>query len=179
MAWGKPGIGRPLFFLFIQGLSYFVLIAEFESGWFSRIWQRAVESTTSKDTEKSGIELPVRLTSNSLVDNDVKDEQARITNTPLSDLFTTDSIILSQVKKYYGSFLAVNRICVGIPQGECFGLLGVNGAGKTTTFKMLTGDLPLSSGEAFLNGYSVKRDIKQVCKLGFLISTESHIWIHM
>ena len=28
----------------------------------------------------------------------------------------------------------------GIPDGECFGLLGVNGAGKITTFKMLTGD---------------------------------------
>uniref|UniRef100_A0A669E1K7 ABC transporter domain-containing protein n=1 Tax=Oreochromis niloticus TaxID=8128 RepID=A0A669E1K7_ORENI len=35
----------------------------------------------------------------------------------------------------------------------CFGLLGINGAGKTTTFKMLTGDIPVSSGEAFLNGY--------------------------
>lgn len=36
---------------------------------------------------------------------------------------------------------------------QCFGLLGINGAGKTTTFKMLTGDIPVSSGEAFLNGY--------------------------
>uniref|UniRef100_A0A3B5KYM9 ABC transporter domain-containing protein n=1 Tax=Xiphophorus couchianus TaxID=32473 RepID=A0A3B5KYM9_9TELE len=31
----------------------------------------------------------------------------------------------------------------------CFGLLGINGAGKTTTFKMLTGDIPVSSGEIF------------------------------
>lgn len=36
---------------------------------------------------------------------------------------------------------------------QCFGLLGINGAGKTTTFKMLTGDIPVSSGEAVLNGY--------------------------
>ena len=34
---------------------------------------------------------------------------------------------------------AVRGVWVGIPQGECFGLLGVNGAGKTTTFKILTG----------------------------------------
>ncbi|XP_077128378.1 glucosylceramide transporter ABCA12 [Ranitomeya variabilis] len=42
--------------------------------------------------------------------------------------------------------IAVNNMTLGIPPGECFGLLGVNGAGKTTTFKMLTGDLSPSSG---------------------------------
>lgn len=36
---------------------------------------------------------------------------------------------------------------------QCFGLLGVNGAGKTSTFKMLTGDISVTSGEAFVDGY--------------------------
>ncbi|XP_053734672.1 phospholipid-transporting ATPase ABCA1-like [Synchiropus splendidus] len=57
---------------------------------------------------------------------------------------------------------AVDRLCVGIPRGECFGLLGVNGAGKTTTFKMLTGDTMVTSGEAFLAGKSILREIEQV-----------------
>lgn len=48
---------------------------------------------------------------------------------------------------------AVDRLCVGIPKGQCFGLLGVNGAGKTTTFKMLTGDIPMSSGAAYIAGH--------------------------
>ena len=52
----------------------------------------------------------------------------------------------------------------GIPDGECFGLLGVNGAGKTTTFKMLTGDETITSGEAYLEGYSVNSEIKKVGK---------------
>ncbi|KTG45579.1 hypothetical protein cypCar_00012024 [Cyprinus carpio] len=43
---------------------------------------------------------------------------------------------------------AVKRLSVGIPAGECFGLLGVNGAGKTTTFKMLTGDITPTDGSA-------------------------------
>jgi len=33
-----------------------------------------------------------------------------------------------------------------MPEGECFGLLGVNGAGKTTTMNMLTGDFLPTSG---------------------------------
>uniref|UniRef100_A0A668ACT9 P-type phospholipid transporter n=1 Tax=Myripristis murdjan TaxID=586833 RepID=A0A668ACT9_9TELE len=44
----------------------------------------------------------------------------------------------------------------------CFGLLGVNGAGKTTTFKMLTGDTVVTSGEAFLAGKSILREIDEV-----------------
>ncbi|XP_067375140.1 phospholipid-transporting ATPase ABCA1-like isoform X2 [Channa argus] len=57
---------------------------------------------------------------------------------------------------------AVDRLCVGIPPGECFGLLGVNGAGKTTTFKMLTGDTMVTSGEAFLARKSILREIDEV-----------------
>ena len=49
--------------------------------------------------------------------------------------------------------VAVKRICLSLQRGECFGLLGVNGAGKTTTFKMLTGDLSITDGDAFINGF--------------------------
>ncbi|OXB73735.1 UNVERIFIED_CONTAM: hypothetical protein H355_007406 [Colinus virginianus] len=57
---------------------------------------------------------------------------------------------------------AVDRICVGIPPGECFGLLGVNGAGKSSTFKMLTGDTDVTGGEAFLKGNSILSNIHEV-----------------
>jgi ATP-binding cassette subfamily A (ABC1) protein 4 len=49
--------------------------------------------------------------------------------------------------------LAVDNLTVGVHKGECFGLLGVNGAGKTTTFKMLTGDVNVTDGDARLAGY--------------------------
>ena len=52
-----------------------------------------------------------------------------------------------------GTLTAVDKLCVGVPKGQCFGLLGVNGAGKTTTFKMLTGDEQISKGSAYVNNH--------------------------
>ncbi|KAJ0055813.1 hypothetical protein NL108_012856, partial [Boleophthalmus pectinirostris] len=71
--------------------------------------------------------------------------------------------ICDLTKVYHGkSTPAVDRLCVGVPAAECFGLLGINGAGKTTTFKMLTGDIPITAGEAFLNGYSIRTEMRNV-----------------
>jgi len=51
--------------------------------------------------------------------------------------------------------VAVDKISFGIDNGECFTLLGVNGAGKTTTFKMISGEVIPTSGDSWINGYSV------------------------
>uniref|UniRef100_A0A3Q3JX75 P-type phospholipid transporter n=1 Tax=Monopterus albus TaxID=43700 RepID=A0A3Q3JX75_MONAL len=76
----------------------------------------------------------------------------------------TDILQIRDLSKTYvgRKRAAVDRICVGVPAGECFGLLGVNGAGKTTTFKMLTGDTDVSSGEATVAGYSILTEILDV-----------------
>ena len=52
---------------------------------------------------------------------------------------------------------------MGIPHGECFGLLGQNGAGKTTTFKILTGDETMTSGSAYIDSYDIQRSLGEVC----------------
>ena len=38
------------------------------------------------------------------------------------------------------------------------------GAGKTTTFSMLTGDLSITEGTAFLDGFNIQTHLKQVCQ---------------
>ena len=55
--------------------------------------------------------------------------------------------------------MAVDRISFGIKSGEVFTLLGVNGAGKTTTFKILSGEIQPTSGEAHIAGFSVLDDL--------------------
>uniref|UniRef100_A0A8C9PR90 P-type phospholipid transporter n=1 Tax=Spermophilus dauricus TaxID=99837 RepID=A0A8C9PR90_SPEDA len=93
-------------------------------------------------------------------DDDVAEERQRIT----SGGDKTDILRLNQLTKVYSgsSSPAVDRLCVGIRPGECFGLLGVNGAGKTTTFKMLTGDTTVTSGDATIAGKSILTNISEV-----------------
>lgn len=58
----------------------------------------------------------------------------------------------SNLRKSYGSFVAVDGISFSVQPGECFGLLGPNGAGKTTTIRMLYGFTPRDSGSLRLFG---------------------------
>jgi ABC-type multidrug transport system ATPase subunit len=53
---------------------------------------------------------------------------------------------------------AVRGLNVGVPNGECFGLLGVNGAGKTTTMRMITGDTDIGGGDITVCGHSVQNN---------------------
>lgn len=71
-----------------------------------------------------------------------------------------------QVYDQRAPLLAVDRISLAVQKGECFGLLGFNGAGKTTTFKMLTGEETITSGDAFVGGYSISSDIGKVGATG-------------
>jgi len=64
--------------------------------------------------------------------------------------------------KVYGSLTAVDHIHLEVPAGTIFGLLGPNGAGKTTVIKVLTGLSDLTSGEARVAGYDVRRHPMQV-----------------
>uniref|UniRef100_A0A3Q1F1V9 ATP-binding cassette, sub-family A (ABC1), member 12 n=1 Tax=Acanthochromis polyacanthus TaxID=80966 RepID=A0A3Q1F1V9_9TELE len=81
-------------------------------------------------------------------DEDVVAEHLRVA----SGAANSDILQVNQLTKVYQHFNrkvpAVKRLSVGIPAGECFGLLGQNGAGKTTTFKMLTGDVSPTDGTA-------------------------------
>ncbi|KAM9804931.1 glucosylceramide transporter ABCA12 [Neosynchiropus ocellatus] len=82
-------------------------------------------------------------------DEDVVAEHVRVA----SGAADSDILQVNRLSKVYHHFNkkkvhAVKKLSVGIPAGECFGLLGENGAGKTTTFKMLTGDVSPTDGTA-------------------------------
>ncbi|XP_068941040.1 phospholipid-transporting ATPase ABCA3-like [Petaurus breviceps papuanus] len=101
-----------------------------------------------------------------LEDTDVSNEKKKIRDYPREAISVMQCpLILRDLKKVYYRWipiLAVDKISFTVMKGECFGLLGFNGAGKTTTFKMLTGDETITSGDAYFNGCSIRKNINTV-----------------
>lgn len=70
----------------------------------------------------------------------------------------SDIIVVKNLKKQFGHFVAVNNISFSVKRGEIFAFLGPNGAGKSTTIKMLTTMLRPTSGELKLAGHDVTKE---------------------
>lgn len=74
------------------------------------------------------------------------------------------NVILRNLRKVYhlkknDNIVAVKNLSLSIQKGDCFALLGINGAGKSTTFKMLTGDINPTSGDAVICGNLVPEEV--------------------
>jgi len=67
--------------------------------------------------------------------------------------------------KRYKELTAVDKLNLGIQQGELFSLLGVNGAGKTTVIIMLSCLTKPTGGDALVGGYSITKEPEQVKRL--------------
>ncbi|HEU5401314.1 MAG TPA: ABC transporter ATP-binding protein [Terriglobales bacterium] len=72
------------------------------------------------------------------------------------------SVVVHDLVKRFGDFVAVDRISLETRKGEIFGFLGPNGAGKSTTIRMLCGLLKPTSGVANVAGHDVSREPEAV-----------------
>jgi ABC-2 type transport system ATP-binding protein len=81
------------------------------------------------------------------------------------------------LRKTPRTVVAVDDISFNVPSGEIFGLLGPNGAGKTTTIKMLCTLITPTSGDAYINGFSLARDQQKVREnLGVMLTGERTLY---
>jgi ABC-2 type transport system ATP-binding protein len=72
------------------------------------------------------------------------------------------SVVVRDLVKQFGDFVAVDHISLEARRGEIFGFLGPNGAGKSTTIRMLCGLLHPTSGRASVAGIDVARNPEKV-----------------
>jgi ABC-2 type transport system ATP-binding protein len=64
-----------------------------------------------------------------------------------------------QLRKTYGSTVAVSGVDFTIVPGQILGYIGPNGAGKSTTVKMVAGLIEPTSGEVRFNGRLIRDDL--------------------
>ncbi len=79
------------------------------------------------------------------------------------------SVVIENLVKRFGDFVAVDQINLAVSKGEVFGFLGPNGAGKSTTIRMLCGLLKPTSGYAEVAGFDVSKKPESVRQnLGYM-----------
>ncbi|MDR2122178.1 MAG: ABC transporter ATP-binding protein [Flavobacteriaceae bacterium] len=78
------------------------------------------------------------------------------------------SISVHNISKIYKlknqEIKALNEVSLEIEKGELFGLIGPDGAGKTSLFRILTTLIMADSGTAFVEGFDVIKDMKEIRK---------------
>ncbi|XP_053784251.1 phospholipid-transporting ATPase ABCA3 [Desmodus rotundus] len=158
-AWSAPGVGRFVTSMAASGFAYLTLLFLIETDLLRRL-------KTCMCAFRRRRQLMEMYTRPSALpeDQDVADERNRILAPSLDSPLDTPLVIkeLCKVYEQRAPLFAVDKISLAVQKGECFGLLGFNGAGKTTTFKMLTGEETITSGDAFVGGYSISSDIGKV-----------------
>jgi ABC-type Na+ transport system ATPase subunit NatA len=154
---GAFGIGDEIGFLIGLGALFaiLVLVLELSEGQLSTLFARLAacnlwggNALMDDDNDAEG------------EDEDVAAERARVEAAAVTGFAADrlqdvadrrDGVILHGISKTFGvgkqGKKAVRSLAVGMPRGQCFGLLGINGAGKTSTFRMITGEFAPTSGD--------------------------------
>jgi ABC-type multidrug transport system ATPase subunit len=76
------------------------------------------------------------------------------------------AVIVENIVKTYGAKKSVVEALTGVSfsvnKGEIFGIIGPDGAGKTTLFRILTTLLLADKGKAFVDGFEVVKEYKEI-----------------
>jgi ABC-2 type transport system ATP-binding protein len=72
------------------------------------------------------------------------------------------AVVVKELERRFGKFVAVDRISLEVAKGEIFGFLGPNGAGKSTTIRMLCGILAPSGGSGTVAGFDIRTQSEEI-----------------
>jgi len=84
-------------------------------------------------------------------------------------------IKLSNVVKTFDGYAAVDGVCLEVPKGSAYGLIGSNGAGKSTILRILSGIYRIDSGSVSVDGHTVF-DNPEIKQRIFFVNDETVQW---
>lgn len=90
-----------------------------------------------------------------------------------------DIVSVTNLRKTYGDFAAVDGVDFSIREGEIFGFLGPNGAGKTSTINMMIGLSRPTAGDIIINGIDVRKQTKKAQAIMGIVPDESNLYDEM
>jgi ABC-2 type transport system ATP-binding protein len=89
---------------------------------------------------------------------------------------STPFVEVRELRKRYGTTIALDGASFHVAEGELFGLLGPNGAGKTTLLSILSCLLSADSGEALLLGKPLRADDRDARRLLGIVPQELAVY---
>ncbi len=75
-------------------------------------------------------------------------------------------LVTKEVTKHFGSYTALDKVSLEIPQNSIYGLLGPNGAGKTTLIRIINQIIYPDSGTVLFDGETLKPE--HTAMIGYL-----------
>jgi len=78
--------------------------------------------------------------------------------------------------KNYNGFTALDGVSFELRDSEILGVIGHNGAGKTTLLRIMTGLIPPTGGDLFINGIDVVDDPVGLKKILGYLPEDSHLY---
>lgn len=112
--------------------------------------QRRQRGGNTKATVPDGVDM---------LDSDVASEFRRVAK---GNYEPTAPVQLFNLRKEFGSKVAVDNVSLVVETHEAFGLLGPNGAGKTTVIGVIMGLLSPSHGTGRIAGFDIRSSMRSI-----------------
>ena len=77
---------------------------------------------------------------------------------PVDGEMNANTLKIRNITKVFVGLRALDDVSLELKQGEILGLIGPNGSGKTTLINIITGLLPLTEGEIWINGLNLTKE---------------------
>ena len=87
-------------------------------------------------------------------------------------------IVVDNASKQIKGTVILNNVCLTLNSGKIYGFQGPNGSGKTMLMRLISGLIRPTSGEVYINGEKLGKDIDFPRSVGLLIENPAFLSNH-